>query len=740
MRFIQREGEVGAVDFTGDAARLSKDGEIVVDWTTGGRLAGVPHGAGYVLEVRTGAAVTVEAVSIGVLVIAMGQSNMDRWFVGATALPGAAGTCQLVDGAWGEVQGAGARTFTAVLSEALGAPVAIVNAAVGDTSLVPAAQNAKGCWLDTQAGSIYASALAAVAPFGGRPELMLWSQGERDGNQGVAAARYEAALAELLDRARSDLGGPVILISELATPSNPIRAARYEEFRAAQRAVAAALDRIEIGSRTLDLEMVEYGHLSSVGYAANADRMAIAAAAALGASSARGLQAGTMAVDTLIGTAGRDLLTSGEGADHLDGDAGDDLLRGEAGADRLAGGAGSDALGGGYGDDAIEGGDGTDEICGDAGNDRLTGGAGDDVIAGGEGDDIAVFTGPASGYAWSVRAGAVVIQDIQAADGDEGTDTLTGIEILRFADRSVRLAGTPPSLFGAGADLIDLNEVRPTDYSAGTQHDGLAGDDHVILPIDLGAAVRAGFDPARGFAGGDGNDRLAGGTLDETLFGGAGDDLLSGGAGRDAASYAGQSAPVVVHLKIQAAQDTGAPGWDTLTEIEDLIGGAGADRLHGDDGANRLSGGAGDDRLESYKGDDTLAGGDGRDMLFGGRGDDRLAGGQGQDRLTGGDGQDLFVFLSASDSPNAARDTITDFAAKDDRIDLGAIDADLLAPGDQSFHLIGDVAFSGVAGELRLGHHVNGWIVAGDIDGDRQADMAISVNTTICPDATCFIL
>lgn len=57
MRFIQRQGTVGTVTFDGDAARLLKNGAVIVDWTSGGALTNVPQGDGYTLEVRNGSTI-----------------------------------------------------------------------------------------------------------------------------------------------------------------------------------------------------------------------------------------------------------------------------------------------------------------------------------------------------------------------------------------------------------------------------------------------------------------------------------------------------------------------------------------------------------------------------------------------------------------------------------------------------------------------------------------------------------
>jgi serralysin len=101
----------------------------------------------------------------------------------------------------------------------------------------------------------------------------------------------------------------------------------------------------------------------------------------------------------------------------------------------------------------------------------------------------------------------------------------------------------------------------------------------------------------------------------------------------------------------------GLAGLDTVTG--DLI-------LAGNAGIDTFLGGIGNDLLDGGAGNDILNGGAGNDTLTGGAGNDILIGGAGNDSLTGGAGSDTFRFLTTSD----ATDTITDFAAVDDTIEL----------------------------------------------------------------------
>jgi hypothetical protein len=76
-----------------------------------------------------------------------------------------------------------------------------------------------------------------------------------------------------------------------------------------------------------------------------------------------------------------------------------------------------------------------DLIDSGAGNDLITGGIGDDIIDGGDGIDTASFTGNVSDYDISVVDGQIVVHDRTA--GRDGSDHLTNLEFLRFADSTI---------------------------------------------------------------------------------------------------------------------------------------------------------------------------------------------------------------------------------------------------------------------------------------------------------------
>lgn len=83
---------------------------------------------------------------------------------------------------------------------------------------------------------------------------------------------------------------------------------------------------------------------------------------------------------------------------------------------------------------------GPDLHTGTAADDDLTGLAGNDTLNGGDGDDTAVYSGNLADFVFGLDSdGRMTVSDNQAADGDEGTDTLSSIEQAQFADASVAI-------------------------------------------------------------------------------------------------------------------------------------------------------------------------------------------------------------------------------------------------------------------------------------------------------------
>jgi len=90
--------------------------------------------------------------------------------------------------------------------------------------------------------------------------------------------------------------------------------------------------------------------------------------------------------------------------------------------------------------DSFTGTAGIDKLDGRNGNDTLNGGAGNDAIIGGSGSDTAVFSGAHTDYNTSgVAFAAGTVSG--TISGPDGTDTLSGVEVLQFGDGFYVLAG-----------------------------------------------------------------------------------------------------------------------------------------------------------------------------------------------------------------------------------------------------------------------------------------------------------
>ncbi len=301
----------------------------------------------------------------------------------------------------------------------------------------------------------------------------------------------------------------------------------------------------------------------------------------------------------MTGGTGGDTLIGIDAPSIIHGNGGDDVLWGRDTPDTLFGDDGNDTLDGGDGNDLLAGGAGNDVLNGNWGDDTLEGGAGDDVLNGYWGEDTASYAQDTSGVTVALAIAADGTPSGTATGADAGNDTLIGIENI---------------------------------------------------------------------IGGRGNDSLTGNDYANMLEGGAGEDLLDGGWGIDTASFASALQGVAVTLTDPASEPDGIAGgsatggdtgYDTLRNIENVVGGSGDDTIVGNSLANTLEGRAGNDVLNGGNGIDTaiytsafsplvidLAAGTasgadtGNDTLIG---IENIIAGPGADRITGDDTDNLLV-------------------------------------------------------------------------------------------------
>jgi Ca2+-binding RTX toxin-like protein len=361
-------------------------------------------------------------------------------------------------------------------------------------------------------------------------------------------------------------------------------------------------------------------------------------------------------------------------------------------------------------------------VYGGAGNDTLRGGAGNDTLDGGDGNDT--FT-----------TGA-------AADGD---DTLVGGAGSDTADYGTRTAaltltndGVTASGEGAEADIIGADIETMKGGAGNDTITGGAGNDTIY--------------------GGAGDDIITGGAGSDTLYGDAGNDTFlegtaanggdtfNGGAGTDTVSYTSRTNAVTVLIDGIAHSGETNEQDKVMTDVENIIGGAGADTITGSSSDNVLDGGAGNDTLYGGLGNDTLRGGAGNDVEHGDGGNDTFdqeSAENGNDTLVGGAGIDTVDYsqrtnalvvvmdgVTASGESGEADTISTDTenligGAGDDSLTGNALDNQIQGgPGvDTIFGLAGDDVIDGNAGQ--------------DIIDCGTGDADILLDTTVASALSC---
>ncbi len=261
---------------------------------------------------------------------------------------------------------------------------------------------------------------------------------------------------------------------------------------------------------------------------------------------------------------------------------------------------------------------------------------------------------------------------------------------------------------------------------------GTEGDDTIIG--GAGDDLLAGLGGNDSITGGDGNDHITGGDGDDVVSGGDGDDVIvagsgggddsyDGGDGTDTIIFSSSSAPVTINLETGFA-DGLETEFDSIANIENVVGGSGDDTITGNasdnsifggDGNDGLSGGDGSDTLDGGNGDDGIAGGAGADLIHGGDGDDFGTGGIGDDTIFGGAGEDG---LAGNDG-----DDVIDGGDDADGIDGGEGDDTLRGGGgnDKIVGSAGDDLLEGGVGDDEL----DGGTGANSVMGDAGDDIGI---------------
>jgi Ca2+-binding RTX toxin-like protein len=264
-----------------------------------------------------------------------------------------------------------------------------------------------------------------------------------------------------------------------------------------------------------------------------------------------------------------------------------------------------------------------DTITGTEGQDFLGGGLGNDTInAGGEDDTIQFTLG----------------EEIDTIDGGAGNDTLNAfgtaaaniMRVLVAGDTILSMSGGNVTGvenvnldLGDGIDLLSYNPASPPVTSQ-----------NVTVNLALGQAT--------GFASIAGVEQVQGGSGDDTFIGNAENNTFSGGAGRDTYSLAGTTAAATITT---GSATSAQAGTDTLTSIENYIGGSGNDSIIVNGSVNVIDGGDGNDTINAGGANDTVFGGNGNDTII-------YAIGGGADTVDGGADTDTLSIIGST-PPNA---------------------------------------------------------------------------------------
>lgn len=319
-------------------------------------------------------------------------------------------------------------------------------------------------------------------------------------------------------------------------------------------------------------------------------------------------------------------IKNAEATDQLlvNGNGGNDSIN----ASTLAAGAVQLTIDGGAGNDTIVGGDGDDTLIGGKGNDVIDGDRGDDIAFLGAGNDI---------FIWDPGEGSDVVE------GEAGTDLMifNGNNANENFDLSAN--GERLRLFrNVGNILMDTNELEKVDVNA------LGGVDNITVDDLSGTDVKQVNISLSGTPGTSTGD----GQVDTVT--------VNGEADNDSIRIS-SNAQGLIQVKGLAAEVniTGSEGNLDRLVINALAGNDVIDARNLGTGLIGLT-------IDGGDGNDTIRGTAGADTLIGGTGNDLILSGNGADQLTGGDGEDTFRI----DSPTSGVDTITDFVAADDTIQI----------------------------------------------------------------------
>ena len=128
-----------------------------------------------------------------------------------------------------------------------------------------------------------------------------------------------------------------------------------------------------------------------------------------------------------------------------------------------------------------------DTIIGGAGNDTFTGGTGNDILTGNGGTDTVVYSGAYSAYTLTYNTDG----SLTVSGSGAGTDTLSGIETIKFSDKTYTVSATPPASTTPPVTTPPVTTPPTTPAATITQRDFNAdGKGDVLLAINGNTSIQ----------------------------------------------------------------------------------------------------------------------------------------------------------------------------------------------------------------------------------------------------------
>ena len=326
-----------------------------------------------------------------------------------------------------------------------------------------------------------------------------------------------------------------------------------------------------------------------------------------------------------------------------------------------------------------------------------------------------------------------------------GADTIVGTSANETFDG---IGGGDTFVIGTGGGLDTFHDT------------GTSGKDRIVAQSDgVGIGLASGFGPNSGIeqiaANGHSNVFITGSnnadvfdfstvTLSgiQKIVGGIGADKITGSLGNDdirgdndADSLRGNDGNDTMFGGSVNDMDPVLNAQHGRDGNDTLDGGNGDDQLAGGADNDLLLGGAGVDSLYGANGNDTLSGGGGNDLIYAEDGNDLINASGGLDTLSGAAGLDTFRFSSTSQTSNR----ITDFTKGRDKLDFSLVDANSATAANDTFLWGGK--FTGAKAHSITYSNQNGiTTVYVDVDGNTTADMTLTLTGTIALASTDFLL